>query len=44
MKLHGFCSLNRFGVNVPYDKHDTAWFFALSSILYNSVVCLIQNR
>ena len=28
MKLHGFCSLNRFGVDVPYHKHDFAWFFA----------------
>jgi len=25
--LHGFCLLNRFGVNVPYRKHDFAWFF-----------------
>ena len=24
----GFDSLNRFGVDVPYRKHDFAWFFA----------------
>ena len=28
MKLHGFCSLNRFGVDVPYHKHDISDFFA----------------
>ena len=26
MKLHGFRLLNRFGVNVPYDKHDIKGF------------------
>ena len=28
IKLHGFRSLNRFGVNVPYRKHDFSDFFA----------------
>lgn len=27
MKLHGFRLLNRFGVDVPYGKHDFALFF-----------------
>lgn len=35
MKLHGFCLLNRFGVDIPYGKHDVSGFFGLSSILYN---------
>ena len=38
MKLHGFRLLNRFGVDIPYDKHDFAWFFAalMPNFLYEN--------
>lgn len=35
MKLHGFCSLNRFGVNFPYRKHDYAGLLLYIAIAAN---------
>jgi len=37
IKLHGFRSLNRFGVNVPYRKHDFSDFFAYLELKIFSV-------
>ena len=42
-ELHGLCLLNRFGVDVPYGKHDFAWFLFMQNQAYGMVYQLFHT-